>query len=47
MSEWKEGLEPGKWKLNLMTLGFQGSFKQRGVETNHSYPRMSDLNLKL
>ena len=28
MSGWKGGLEPGKLKLNLMTLGFQGSFKE-------------------
>ena len=35
MSGWKGGLEPGKLKLNLMTLGFQGSFKERGVEISH------------
>ena len=47
MSEWEGGLEPGKLKLNLMTLGFQGSPKERGVETSHCYPRISDLHLKL
>ena len=35
MSGWKGGLEPGKLKLNLMTLGFQGSSKKRGVEISH------------
>ena len=33
--DWKIPGKVGKLKLNLMTLGFQGSFKERGVEISH------------
>ena len=38
-------LESGRPNLNLKTLGFQGSSKEKGVETNYCYTRISDLNL--
>ena len=43
MSGWKGGLEPGKLKLNLMTLGFQRSFKERGVEISHLLSSYDDM----